>query len=335
MIYIHAGYAKCASTTIQRFLWDNASFLREHDRIYPDLQTPEFRVSHHALPAELSRGPGEVWNRLRAAMDRRDPGQDILISSENFARTNPDILRAAFAPEIVRPIFYLKDLPRLIVSRYAHATKVGTNALDFDSFYEQTFAGDTIDFPNRLKKWSDVFGAENVTVRSLDPRVLVAGDVGPDILDAVGIAAASAHFGALESSRVRNAAPGWKTLEALRALPRNGLSADPTSFWEAVKHVEGPSGFDERGRYLTQEQFDRAADMFDVQVDEIRAMGLNARIAYTPRADFVARSFLPSAERVSPEELMAYFAQLCSALLFGRPDKKQRKAHRKRRESRD
>lgn len=333
MIYIHAGFGKCASTTIQRFLWDNAEFLRAHGRIYPDPATPEHRIAHHALAGELKRGPDEAWQTLRAAMDRREPGQHIVLSSENFNGSDPEALHAAFANEPIRLIFYLKDLPRFMVSRYAHATKVGINTLDFDAFFQLTFGSDKTDFPRRLVKWCDVFGAQNITVRALDPRVLVMGDVGPDVLDAVGIAAADIKTGTLEASQPRNVAPGWKTLEMFRALPRSGFRAPPMTFWESVKYVERPPGFDERGQYLTQEQFDRAADLFDSYVDAMNTMGMDARLAYTPRADFVARSFLPSVEHVPAAQQVAYLNQLTSSVLFTRAEKKKDKSRRRQRDN--
>jgi hypothetical protein len=93
---------------------------------------------------------------------------------------------------------------------YAQRTKRATNCLDFDAYFKSLRKNVTV-LP-RIERWAAVFGWQAIRVRTLDPAVLVGGDLVSDVLHALSVAGAAPEVPSL------NTQPHWITLEVQRAL---------------------------------------------------------------------------------------------------------------------
>jgi hypothetical protein len=349
MIYLHVGLPKVASTTIQRFLSRNAALLARHGYLYPALtEGPELGVSenaHNALAIELRRGrPGRVWQRLHEILDRRGPGEHLVLSGESFLGCGPGTLREALGGHPVTVLVYVRDFLRLIPSQYAHLTKQGLSTVDFDAYLARALTRPVCDLPGLARQWAGVFGVGRVRMRMLDPRALVGGDVQTDILDAMDLALDPAL---LDRVPPANAGLGWKTVEILRDLHgqlarEQALSvAGATGTTGAAERTEAQRllrarkqredsplldfgwalsiasddishemGLSERGRYLSAEQIDRCTTAFNAQVRDLRAMGIDSTLMPVSAEGVVARDFLPSIAEIPPQEVADFLRRL-------------------------
>ena len=92
MLYLHIGFHKAGSTTLQTFLRDNAAALAAAGVVYPEIGREPDAIAHHALAKGLKRRrepPSELealWREV-AALARRAP--DVLVSSEGLEPADP------------------------------------------------------------------------------------------------------------------------------------------------------------------------------------------------------------------------------------------------------
>ena len=344
MIYIHVGFPKTASTTIQHFLGANMAFLEQHKRTYPKV-SPDRKSAygvnpdaHNPLAVELRRGtPGPAWTRLQDIIAKRPSSQDIVLSGEALAGCNPETLRRWLGPEDATIIFYVREYAKIVLSQYAQRTKLGSSTANFDDFLDHQIRGRGQGLADHIAGWAPVFGARNIKVRQLDSRTLVRNDVRFDMLDAIGIDPASVDERELEMTEDANTSPGWKTLEILRDLNHSLASrfvadTDRRALIKARKdrrsRTESPlldftgfiarpairlgkqMGFNDRGLYMTEEQYEQCNTVFDAQVDALNTFGMDTRLAHAARDKFVPRTFMPSIEHVPAAEVAAFMLRL-------------------------
>jgi hypothetical protein len=355
MIYLHVGLPKVASTTIQRFLSRNAAVLARHGYLYPALtEGRELGVSdaaQNALAIELRRGrPGRVWQRLHEILDRRSPGEHVVLSGESFLGCGPGTLREALGGHPVTVLVYVRDFLRLIPSQYAHLTKQGLSTVDFDAYLARALSRPVCDLPGLARQWAGVFGAGRVRMRMLDPRALAGGDVQTDILDAMDLALDPSELDRVPSA---NAGLGWKTVEILRdfhlrlaggAPPEGEAGHDQRAeqrrqlqarkqrrgspvldFGAALSNAAAPvgdeMGFTQRGDWFTADQIDHCVTLFNAQVAEIRASGIANTLRRVDAEGIAPRQFLPSVAAIPPEEVAGFLRRImpvaCRLLLDG------------------
>lgn len=355
MIYLHVGLPKVASTTIQRFLSRNAAVLARHGYLYPALtEGRELGVSdaaQNALAIELRRGrPGRVWQRLHEILDRRSPGEHLVLSGESFLGCGPGTLREALGGHPVTVLVYVRDFLRLIPSQYAHLTKQGLSTVDFDAYLARALSRPVCDLPGLARQWAGVFGAGRVRMRMLDPRALAGGDVQTDILDAMDLALDPSE---LDRVPAANAGLGWKTVEILRdfhlrlaggAPPEGEAGHDQRAeqrrqlqarkqrrgspvldFGAALSNAAAPvgdeMGFTQRGDWFTADQIDHCVTLFNAQVAEIRASGIANTLRRVDAEGIAPRHFLPSVAAIPPEEVAGFLRRImpvaCRLLLDG------------------
>lgn len=343
MIYVHVGFPKVASTTIQRFLSRNETFLAKHGFVYPKLTAPgkaQLGVStnaHNALAVELRRGrPGGVWQRLTKAREGLKDGQHIVLSGESLGGCKPAALRDALGgPAVI--IWYVRDFAHIMTSQYAHATKLGLRTLDFDAFLERTLNRSNYNLVHHLGTFAEVFGAESIKVRMLDERVLARGDVRFDILEAIDVDVSKVEASDLEMTNSANVGLGWKTVEILRDLNasltklfvdeededyltearRNRHRRQDSPLLDFTSGMSGQAakigremGFTDKGQYLSQEQFDRCNAAFNAQVDALRDTPMKLSVTYAPEESFTPRAFMPSIDAIPPAEVSEFLRRL-------------------------
>ncbi len=330
MLYLHIGFHKAGSTTLQTFLRDNAAALAAAGVVYPEIGREPDAIAHHALAKGLKRRrepPPELealWREL-AALAKREP--KVLVSSEGLEPADPAPLGDWLDGAPVKVIAYVRDLPSRLVSIYAQSTKRGQGALDFDAFVARELILDRTYTAPKLRAWAKLAGPENVRIRSVDPGCLEGGEVIPDFLDALGLGADARERLDLVGGDSRNVSPGWKTLEVLRALNAGADwldedaatgAEDPRSpagsLLRAALEAEAKLGWAERGLYLDQAQIERAVKIDREDVAAVEALGVDARLK-PPSADAIQpRLFLPDVSRIPAEELTRFYREMVVAM---------------------
>lgn len=336
MIYLHIGFPKTATTTIQAFLSSNRSFLETRNLVYPELATSdEERLgvsarAHNALAVELRRGePGSNWRRLKAMM-AAEPERNYLVSGEALSGIDPAVLKSAIGDVDAVIISYVRPWVQLIQSQYSHLTKIGVSVVGFDQFFDERLERPTSDLHAYYWRWCNVFGVSNVRVRTLDLTVMRGGDVRHDILQALDIDVPDDFGSGVVLTKPTNEALGWKSVEILRKLnvelrQRYLGGRDASAFREekrarhrrlesplldfaaelskAAAKVGADLGFDDRGRYLSLRQQRRSSRLFDRHMRMLQRMGLNVAATETANAKFVERPFLPTYEAIPRDEV--------------------------------
>lgn len=334
---IHIGLRKAGSASIQTFLSLNEAALRTAGFDYPQAGREPGRKAHQAIAHDLRAGtkhiePSGALEALRRHWEERAFPNLILSSEmlEGAKRRECRRLAEMFADgrTNVRILMIIRDLTDLMPSSYAQKVKHGHNTFDFDTFFDARISEPRVDFHQTAASWAAAFGWGSLIVRVLDPALLKKGDLIDDFLEIAGI---PEHLD-LQRPGPTNAAPGWRVLEAVRALygGRHGLpathplaAADEHSretrkrVGVAAEAIGERLGWNrERGRYLAWNQAERclaeyraAVARFNLQLTmEIpEPLGLEAR-------GFVGREYLPDASLIPRAELRAFYDAVLEAL---------------------
>jgi hypothetical protein len=193
-IIIHAGFAKCGSTSIQAALFHNfARFQKDGISLFGK----ELRIAH--TPADL-RVP--LWF-LEGAREKREPlaqrlsdeiaslrapnGNGIgILSAENLARPHMAPLFAGLDRQLeVSVIFYLRPQLEWIPSAWKQwGLKRGLSLSDFVSHCIHTRRPS---FKLSIETWKSVLPAASVHVRFLIPELLIGGNPARDFFELVGL----------------------------------------------------------------------------------------------------------------------------------------------------
>jgi hypothetical protein len=339
MILIHIGLAKCASSSIQAFFNVNRKRLRRASVFYSGPGRAGLGKAHHNIANEILERRrfdpdlGALADVARVC--RRHPDGLIVLSSEIFERADEQSiakLKEVFAAENVRILLVVRSLLSQLRSSYAQRIRHGKHSYDFDEFFKFRIREERISSFVTASRWAGVFGWDNMVLRVLDRAHLLNGDLFDDLLDIIGLDPHSSWASLdLERPGVFNPSPGWKVLEAVRALytSRHGLD-DHHPLLELVRQpgeIEGLGwctfkignrrGWNaELGQYYTRAQADICVDIFSRAVDDLNRH-LSQKLPDPPDlrfTDFKEREFLPDAARICPEELNSFYEELWSRL---------------------
>ncbi len=166
-IYLHIGFGKTGTTSIQEALYDNRLFLAEQGVFYPDVGDKAH--GHHGL-ARLGEQSlaDDVIDDLRCILHEFEVGSynRLVLSSENFCFLKEEYIRqlAELIPsENTVVIFYVRKQRELIQSTYLEWQKVGSDYLGtIDNFFnrhKRSFL-----FTTRLKNWKNFFPSSDFIV---------------------------------------------------------------------------------------------------------------------------------------------------------------------------
>jgi hypothetical protein len=215
MLFFHIGRSKSGSTTIQHFLHGQKQRLEEAGFVISEF-LDSGAGSHARLKNAISRGHAADLPALedfkRVISNKQT---NTILSSEFFIETA--VVRIPRYRELVgdtpvKIIVYLRDYPAWLVSLYVQATRKGSNALPFDDYYNLMLP--KVSPFKKISVWADVFGWENMRIRSLDRGALVGKDLLADFRDAIGIPP-EMEFGEVHSVNVGG---HWLLSEFRRAL---------------------------------------------------------------------------------------------------------------------
>jgi len=219
-LFVHIGLHKTGSSTIQGFLRDNERALVERGYEFSSVGR-----GHGLGNIDIANSVSERRNALGdrrgsaetlAAEVRARPERTHVISAEAFETLNDeDVARlaAALAGIPVTVVCYIRNTPAHVQSRYAQLAKAASLDTDFDAFFERL--RDSLSVLPKLERWGAAFGWENLVVASVDGFSPATPDLVHHFLGALGIADTAGLRFARGS---RNVSPGWKTLEAARAV---------------------------------------------------------------------------------------------------------------------
>jgi len=200
-LFLHIGFYKTGSTSVQRNMVQNAEALRKQGICYPyDPQAPYTQRWQHAplaaaLPGRKLRWltPGNAktlncaYQSMFAAFEAS--GCDTLVlSSEGFC--DPDVnamrlswLQEKFADFDITVIAYIRRQDAYFLSTYQEMIKAGsTKAFDFSAYPGVA----RLYFARRLAPWRAAFGAERVIVRPFSPTLWPEGELFFDFLHVIG-----------------------------------------------------------------------------------------------------------------------------------------------------
>jgi hypothetical protein len=349
LIIIHAGLKKAGSATLQSFVSANERILREHGvdftpvgrALHPnnsgDRQNGHHMIAHELLGAAKSARSADILADL-AAHRRKSGAHTTIISSEMLEGCKAeDIvpLHEALSDEGVdfKIVFYLRNYVDLIQSSYAQKVKYGKDTYDFDQFYTWRIVHERANYFNTVNNWASLFGWDRMHVRLLEPRSLLNGDLIDDFLAAAAIDVDQDWVRTLERPGVVNVAPGWRVLEATRAIfnGRHGLADDHTLpqlaardpslrvrkrlAKLAAKEGQRLGWHTDKGRYLTREQAQACLRAFKESITALNTALPEKlpRALSLPERCFEPRKFMPEAACIPPAELRDFYEGLTAA----------------------
>jgi hypothetical protein len=143
-IYIHVGYAKCGSTSLQESLRES------HGVFYPSAGTNLPAAEHISLPLYLKgidaytkQFISDEWVHTQHALMMEQiakADRPVFLSSERLAslsRAQIDDLRDLFPGHDVEIIFIVRDRDKYINSTWRHAVFYHDYAVDYSSFQKK------------------------------------------------------------------------------------------------------------------------------------------------------------------------------------------------------
>lgn len=225
-IYLHIGFHKTATTTIQEGLLLNELRLARLGYYCPQAgNITNSTISHHNIVFQIRDDPrydplaGRVEDlviEIRQAKEAK-----VIISSEDLCLMTLEQVRTLhshLAPlGELRVIVYVRRQDQWLASFWSELVKTG-NAMDFDESLRERSSFDFyqrfVPFYQRLTPWSAIFGRENIYVRVLERSQLVHAHPFLDFLDACDIKS-------LDGFRLpqnRNTSPSIKSLTIMRYL---------------------------------------------------------------------------------------------------------------------
>jgi len=188
-IYLHIGFGKTGTTSIQQMYYESRNKLLQNKILYP--QVGLLQYGHHML-AKLGQESmsNEVQDRYLELLKEIEENQPktIILSSENFIFMKPQYIQEI--SELlknfdVKIIFYIRKQTSLIESTYMEWLKTGKSQYpsieEFYNIHKQSF-----DFLQKIQPWIDYFGKEQIISRLFDKKI-IGNNVCTDILNITDI----------------------------------------------------------------------------------------------------------------------------------------------------
>jgi hypothetical protein len=336
MIVIHIGLRKTGSTSIQQFLSVNEKILRGMGVDYSPVGQNQ-RNNHTNIFYELYRPHNfdPKYGTLSQAAEywKEHPGKTFILSAEDFADLNPpeiaslrDALKSS--DDDVRIIMVIRELIDLLPSEYSQWARGGLKIGSFDEFFAKRIERRKLLFSHTAELWADSFGWDSLHIRLLNRQHLANGDLTDEFLAITGLDPTDAGVRALNRPGVANASPGWRVLEAVRALyagnhglpVRHALGA-PQDHNDAQRKIIGRSarklgekrGWNtDRGRYMTLRHAQQCLEIHGAAVVAMNtklSQKLPEPLSLEARG-FVEREFLPDASHIPAQELREFYDEL-------------------------
>lgn len=183
-IYLHIGFGKTGTTSIQKMLHAGRANLLKQDILYPN--TGILQYGHHNLAVlgqeNMDRNIETLFKTLIKEIEDTE-AQRIILSSENFIFMKPSYIQmiSNFLRDFdVQILIYIRKQSSLIESTYMEWLKTGKpyqNSINkFYNLHKQSF-----DFMYKIKPWIQIFEKKNIIARLFDKKI-IGNDVCLDFL---------------------------------------------------------------------------------------------------------------------------------------------------------
>lgn len=227
-LFLHIGFNKTGSTSLQKNLEINAKELQARGVLYPSKRNAPFmqRWQHVPLAAavpnrnvpwlrERKRDTlGQAWPSLQQYLAAH-PHDQLILSSESFGGLDFNIAKVRWVqsqlPDYdITIVAYIRRQDSYFLSTYQEGIKAGwTKPFRFDDYHTTR----SLYFADRLRPWKTVFGKNNVIVRPFAPDFWPEGELFFDFCQAIGID----HKG-LTLAEPENEGLDYRAVDLLRRL---------------------------------------------------------------------------------------------------------------------
>lgn len=200
--FLHIGGEKTGSTTLQRFLTQNAALLKHAGFYYPCSTKDVFfeHNGHFPVAASLTESDVEFVSAKRrqtlASVLRhltqtcRASDGDLILSCEHFSSRLDRLwqlekLRDALPTDDIKIVFYAREPSELALASWSTNVRSGSTCrFDADRIVpKQRF----FNHVRVLDLWAKAFGKSNLIVREYDRAQLVGGDIRWDFCNLLGV----------------------------------------------------------------------------------------------------------------------------------------------------
>lgn len=229
-LFLHIGFNKTGSTSLQQNLAANTAALSRQGILYPhDRRAPYTQRWQHVPLAAAIPGRHVPWlsQVKRKTLDRAyetlfaavkgTPHDRLVISSESFGGIDRDLkkvrwVRDQFSDYDITVVAYIRRQDSYFLSTYQESIKAGgTNPFNFDD--HASIRG--LHFAQRLEPWRQVFGPEKVVVRPFAPNFWSEGELYYDFLQVIG-----ADRAGMSLTERANEGLDYRAVDLLRRLNR-------------------------------------------------------------------------------------------------------------------
>ncbi|HEX4160547.1 MAG TPA: hypothetical protein VHY79_18920 [Rhizomicrobium sp.] len=324
----------------------NRDVLRTVQIDYPGPGRPGTNLAH-----EFNTGTFDTAGTLAQLAKRhaQRPDWTMVLSSEMLERVSVEeiacIQRAfvgASQPVKLTVMLIIRNLASLLPSIYAQRVRNGKSTQNFDEFFQATVGEPRLQFFQTASRWAEIFGWSSLRIRVLERKSLLNGDLFDDLLSVLGCGPAPAGNLPLKRPEFSNVAPGWRVIEALRALRRDAHGLPPghplvrlrphenklRGFGGAAARIGERHGWNnDRGRYLSRQQADICRQIYVSNVEALNQHLPDALPSNPVCTEVPEREYLPGAEHIPARELRAFYDDLAKAFSGARQRKERPKRH--------
>jgi hypothetical protein len=284
-VYVHAGLPKTGTTTIQKWLSENAAALRTQGTYTFQNRRLGHRLAAEAITSDKRRSLPDIrpvleWRLEDSLTALREAVEDeaidrVVISSEYFSEADPYLVRQLFAElslDDVKIILVLRRQDRLIEAGYNQSIRaVGLTERIRNPHYHPRY-----DWYLLASLWANAFGRADIVLRLYEDITLGDAPLIFKIFEGVDadLAAFSLEHGdgevanpslpaaLLEMQRLANLAGVAEMLPLLEAASKSRLGGAPFRLDPAVAK-RWLDCYGESNRKLAVEFFGREGDLFD------------------------------------------------------------------------
>jgi hypothetical protein len=286
-LYLHIGFHKTGTTTIQNFLRINSELIEQKDYLYPvsgRKYHAHFQLGWGLTPAHVSYNRlfpqmDKLWGELAQEISAKS-FSNIILSAEAFDLVNEHLpkLKEYLARYETKIIIYLRRQDHLIQSQYGQKIIKPSvkETRSIDDFIKNLLENDIlVHYSKLLDRWEQFFGKENLIVRIYEKEQLPDGLVA-DFLNAVGLTLTqeylisdrdnkSLHPDVLEFIRLSNQLPldldtsnklRLECVEMSKQLSSRSYF-DPHSLLSPQQRIELINHYEESNRYVAQKYLGR------------------------------------------------------------------------------
>jgi SAM-dependent methyltransferase len=194
-LYLHIGFPKTGTTSIQMWLTENATALAAHGVLYPATGRGrhEYDYGHHQLPRGLVTKPlselAVMWPDMTNLRDEVDnsPGSTIIVSSEDFAtrldQPEVDLLARRLADFDVRIVCYVRRQDEFIISVWSTSVAYFGEKDPLANCLDHPW----LDYAGTIALWARAFGFDAIMLRVFEEAQLAGGNAIEDFLAVCGI----------------------------------------------------------------------------------------------------------------------------------------------------